>query len=74
MRNFTKIPTYLIEIQWGSEILTSLDFEWSQIGLMPNGLVFKGHFNTGQPNHMNTRPMDANLFFLYAGPAFKWLL
>ena len=29
---------------------------------MPNGLVFKCHLNTGQPNHLNTGQMDAILF------------
>ena len=30
--------TVLIQIQWGSEIQTSLDFEWSKRGWVANGL------------------------------------
>ena len=29
---------------------------------MPNGLVFECHLNTGRPNHLNARQMDAILF------------
>ena len=32
---------------------------------MPNGLLFKCHLNTGQPNHLNTRQMDAILFSMF---------
>ena len=45
-------------IQWGSEHLTSLVIKWSRRGWMPNGLVFKCHLITGQPNHLKTRQMD----------------
>ena len=50
------------QIQWGSEYRTSLVFKWSKRGQMPNGLVFECHLNTGQPNHLNIRQMDAILF------------
>ena len=29
---------------------------------MPNGLVFKCHLNTGQPDHLNPRKLGAILF------------
>ena len=29
------------ELQWGSEIQTSLDFEWSKRGWVENGLDFE---------------------------------
>ena len=52
-------------LQWESEYWTSLVFKWSKRGWMPNGPVFKWHLNnriTGQPDHLNTRKMDAILF------------
>ena len=52
-------------VQWESEYPTSLVFEWSKRGWMPNGLVFGCHLNTGQPNHLNIGQMDAILFFMY---------
>ena len=42
------------EIQYGSKYQTSLVFEWSKRGWLPNGLVFKCHLNTEQPNQLNT--------------------
>ena len=36
-------------IQWGSEIGTSLDFEWSKRGCVVNGLVFKSDLKSGSP-------------------------
>ena len=57
---FVQVKTF--QIQWGSEYWTSLVFEWLKIGVMPNGLVFECHLNTGQPNHLNTGQMDAILF------------
>ena len=29
---------------------------------MPNNLALESHLNTGQPNHLNTRQIDAILF------------
>ena len=49
-------------LQWGSEYQTSLVFEWSKRGWMPNGLVFECYLNTRQPKHLNTGQMDAILF------------
>ena len=49
-------------LQWGSEYQTSLVLEWSKRGWIPNGLVFECHWNKGQPNHLNTKQMDAILF------------
>ena len=46
----------------GSEYQTSLVFKWSKKDWMPNGMVFKCHLNTKQPNHLNTGHMDAILF------------
>ena len=37
-------------------------FEWLKRGWMPNGLAFKYHSNTVQPNLWNTGQMDAILF------------
>ena len=36
-------------IQWGTEIGTSLDFEWSKRGCVVNGLVFKSDLKSGSP-------------------------
>ena len=47
----------------GFEYWTSLVFKWPKIGWMPNGLVFKCHLNTGEPNHFNTRQMEAIMLF-----------
>ena len=50
------------EIQWGFDYQTSLVFEWSKRGWMPNILVFKCHLHTRQPDHLNTGQMDTILF------------
>ena len=51
---------YLRSLQWGSASETSLVFEWSKRGQMPNGPgpgpVFKGYLNTGQPDHFARWP------------------
>ena len=36
-------------IQWGSEIWTSLDFEWSKRGWVANGPNFKWDLKSGSP-------------------------
>ena len=38
-----------IHLQWGSEIQTSLDFEWSKRGWVANGLDFKWVLKYGSP-------------------------
>ena len=38
-----------IQIQWGSEIQTSLDFEWSKRGWVANGLDFEWVLKYGSP-------------------------
>ena len=49
-------------MQWASEYRISLVFKWLKRGWMLNGLVFKCHLNTRQPNHLNTGQMDFILF------------
>ena len=40
---------------------------------MPNGLVFKCHLNTGQPDHLNTGQMDGILIsYVLVQYIFKW--
>ena len=51
-------------LQRGSEYRTSKVFKWSKRGWMTNGLVFKFHLNTGQPDHLNIGQMDA-IWFSY---------
>ena len=36
-------------IQWGSEIRTSLDFEWSKRGWVANGPDFELNLKSGSP-------------------------
>ena len=36
-------------VQWGSEIRTSLDFEWSTRGWVANGLDFEWDLKCGSP-------------------------
>ena len=36
-----------VQVQWGSEYLTRVVFEWSIVVLLPIGLVFKSRLNTG---------------------------
>ena len=50
------------EVQWASEYQTISVFKWSKRGQMPNGLVYKCHLKTGQPNHLNIIQMDVILF------------
>ena len=33
--------------------------------LMPNGMVLECHLNTGQPDHLNNRELDAILFTIH---------
>ena len=35
--------------QWGSEIQTSMDFEWSKRGWVANGLDFEWDLKSGSP-------------------------
>ena len=51
-----------LRLEFGSEYQTCLLFKWSNRGWMSNGLVFECHLNTGQPDHLNARQMDAILF------------
>ena len=37
------------QLQWGSEIRPSLDFEWSKTGWVTNGLDFKWDLKSGSP-------------------------
>ena len=37
------------QIQWGSEIRPSLDFEWSKTGWVANGLDFEWDLKSGSP-------------------------
>ena len=41
---------------------THVVIKWLKRGWMPNGLVFECHSDTVQPNHLNTRQIDAILF------------
>ena len=47
------------KVQWGYEYQTSLVFKWLKRGWMPNGLVFRYHLNTRQPNYLNTGQKEA---------------
>ena len=55
-------PVRIHIVQWGSKYRTSLVFNWLKRGWTPNDLVFEGHFNARQPDHLNTRQIDAILF------------
>ena len=37
------------DVQWGSEIRPSLDFEWSKTGWVANGLDFEWDLKSGSP-------------------------
>ena len=37
------------DVQWGSEIQKSLDFQWSKRGWVLNGLDFKWDLKSGSP-------------------------
>ena len=37
------------QVQWGSEIRPSLDFEWSKTGWVANGLDFEWDLKSGSP-------------------------
>ena len=61
------------ELQWGFDYQTSLVFEWSKRGWMPNILVFKCHLHTRQPDHLNTGQMDTILFnYVLVGYSNGW--
>ena len=46
---------YIREIQWGSEIRTSMDFKWSKRGLAANGPDFEWDLNPeSQPYPLTT--------------------
>ena len=60
------VEPFKYKIQCGSKYQTSMVFKWSERGwMMPNGLVFEYHFNTRQPNPLNTGQMEAILFSYY---------
>ena len=54
--NRTQIPDHLgirqlsYIVQWGSEIRSSLDFEWSKRGWFSNSLNFEWDLKSGSPN------------------------
>ena len=41
-------------IQWGFEIQTSLDFEWSKRGCVANGQDFEWDREIRKPNHLKS--------------------
>ena len=41
------------QVQWGSEIRPSLDFEWSKRGWVANGLDFEWDLKSGSPTILN---------------------
>ena len=41
-------------VQWGSEIGSSMDFEWSKRGWVASGLVFEWNLKSGSPTMLNT--------------------
>ena len=45
--NFQK--TFVLEVQWGSEIQTSLDFEWLKRGWIANGPDFEWNLKSMSP-------------------------
>ena len=52
----------IVYVQWGSEIWTSLDFKWSKIGWVANGLDFDWDLKFGSPsNHLKSEQMGAIL-------------
>ena len=42
-----------MEIQWGSEIWTSLDLEWSKKGWVADGPDFEWDLKSGSPTILN---------------------
>ena len=47
------VQTFLVAIQWGSEIRTSPDFEWSKRGWVANGPDFEWDFKYRSPTIWN---------------------
>ena len=70
-----------MQIQWGSEIWTSLGFEWSKRAWVANGLDFKWNQKFGSPTpfeiQTNGRHFVKNhLKYFESGqkrPDFEWL-
>ena len=48
-----------LALQWGSEIQTSLDSEWSKRGWVANGPDLQHDLKTGKPNHLKSRKIAA---------------
>ena len=46
-----KFSIQMVEVQWGSEIGTSLGFEWSKRGWVANGLDFEWDLKYGSPTN-----------------------
>ena len=64
------------KIQWGSEIRTGRDFEWSKRGRVANGVDFEQNLKSGSPTNQN---LDSSRHFvknhLKSGqkcPHFEW--
>ena len=51
-------------LQWGSEIRTSLDFEWSKIGWVANGLDFEQDLKSGSPTIWNPDSLSKSIWSL----------
>ena len=47
------LPTQPGQLQWGSEMRTSLDFKWSIRGWVPNGLEFECNLKSRSPTICN---------------------
>ena len=47
------VPVIICYVHWGSEIWTSLDFEWSKRGWVANGPYFKCDLKSGSPTIWN---------------------
>ena len=52
------------QVQWGSEIQTSMDFEWGKRCLFANDVDFEIGSQIRKPDHLNTDQNGHHLVFI----------
>ena len=69
------MQTRKIQIQWGSEIRTRLDFEWSKRGWVANGRDFEWDLKSGQMGAIFFKTIwnPDKIVQISNGPVFEWL-